>query len=626
MVGQALSFALVLLTCTAILGSHTPSVTIGAGIIYGGRCSGGVNARFFKSIPYAKSPVGTSRFQLAQPYTGQYPGGTLNGTIAAPACIQFGMLFPEPPPVSENCLFLNIWTPSNATNSSSLPVKAWIYGGGNNAGGISDALYDGCSVAAAGSIFVSINYRVGPLGFLALESAGIPGNQGISDILAGLQWVQGNIAAFGGDPDKVLLHGQSAGATDVFTVATLPQAPTLMRAAAMESGGGRDIPLNDTAQALGVDFAKGLNCSSTYRQCLTSVSVADILSTFNNLPILNSDTFPLLQSSTILSSAFQPHVDGKLIPNEPSQVGVQVPSIFGSASMDGALFALLQFANTTKGLDSATLSDYETFLVQNFGPNIATLIEQAYPVSAFNSTPFPAFYAMSAVVGDLNYLCTAYRGLNLSSTQGNVRVWTYNFAYTPHCPWIPGLPQEALQIVGPTHTVEIPFVFGHTTPIANCSMTSDERSLSDFLMNAWTNMAINGEPTTTGQASYNSLNKNKLYKDSCFDLNKKQLYKDSCFFWPEYTNSQRSLGINIGGKTNTSSALPIPGHVDYTACVFWDQVNQLLDAEANNTSLGSNSTGPITTGPKPISGAQTRLSVNMALLSITYLLATTLLF
>lgn len=93
--------------------------------------------------------------------------------------------------------------PSNATSSYSLPVKVWIYGGGNNAGGISDALYDGCNVAAAGAVFVSINYRVGPLGFLALESAGIPGNQGISDILMGLQWVQKNIASFGGDPVSV---------------------------------------------------------------------------------------------------------------------------------------------------------------------------------------------------------------------------------------------------------------------------------------------------------------------------------------------------------------------------------------------------------------------------------------
>jgi len=97
-------------------------------------------------------------------------------------------------------LYLDIWVPPNATHWSSLPVKVWIYGGSNVAGGISDALYDGCSLAQDGTLLVSINYRLGPLGFMALKSAGIGGNFGIQDILLGLRWIQSNIAAFGGDP------------------------------------------------------------------------------------------------------------------------------------------------------------------------------------------------------------------------------------------------------------------------------------------------------------------------------------------------------------------------------------------------------------------------------------------
>jgi hypothetical protein len=97
-------------------------------------------------------------------------------------------------------LYLDVWAPQYANAGSVLPVKVWIYGGSDTAGGISDSFYDGCAVADAGALLVSINYRLGPLGFLALETAGIPGNQGISDILMGLQWVQDNIAAFGGDP------------------------------------------------------------------------------------------------------------------------------------------------------------------------------------------------------------------------------------------------------------------------------------------------------------------------------------------------------------------------------------------------------------------------------------------
>ena len=96
-------------------------------------------------------------------------------------------------------LFLDVWTPQNATADSKLPVRVWIYGGSNDAGGISDPFYDGCNVAASGVIIVSINYRLGPLGFLALQNASIQGNQAIQDQLLGLEWVQDNIEAFGGD-------------------------------------------------------------------------------------------------------------------------------------------------------------------------------------------------------------------------------------------------------------------------------------------------------------------------------------------------------------------------------------------------------------------------------------------
>jgi carboxylesterase type B len=93
-----------------------------------------------------------------------------------------------------------VWTPANAEPHCKLPVRVWVYGGGNQDGGISDPLYDGCNVASSDAIVVSINYRLGPLGFFALKEAAFNGNQGIQDILLGLQWVQDNIAAFGGDP------------------------------------------------------------------------------------------------------------------------------------------------------------------------------------------------------------------------------------------------------------------------------------------------------------------------------------------------------------------------------------------------------------------------------------------
>ncbi|KAI5459593.1 putative carboxylesterase [Mariannaea sp. PMI_226] len=536
-----------------------------AGDIHGGLCSGDDGAKFFKSIPYAKPPVGSLRFQPPKAYTGKYPGGSLNGSVIPAACIQFGDLFVEEPPYSEDCLYLDVWAPANASSSSGLPVKVWIYGGGNSAGGISDSFYDGCKVAEADAVFVSINYRLGPLGFLALDSAGVPGNQGISDILLGLQWVQDNIAEFGGDPKKVLLHGQSAGSTDVFTVATLPQAPRLINAAIMQSGGGRDIQGKVTAQRVGSDFVKALNCSVSDTECLTGKSVSDIQKAVRNTPGLNAKSFPLLVISNAISYEFQPHVDGTVIPVQPSNVTVKVPSIFGSTSREGAILALLQYSDAPKGPASATEADYQKFLSQNFGSNIAAMIEERYPVAAFNSTPFPAFYAMSAILGYTNYVCTAHRGLQVATSEGKVPVWAYNFAHTPHCPWLPSLPESALKLVGPSHTADIPFVFAHTEhlPIGNssCSMTTEEKSLSHYLVDAWTNMAAHGEPKGD---------------------------------WPQYKNDKESQGINIGSAANDSSATPVPGYVNYTGCAFWDQVNQMLEAQENNQSSsvgqGTNST------------------------------------
>ncbi|KAJ5957268.1 hypothetical protein N7501_011547 [Penicillium viridicatum] len=164
---------------------------------------------------------------------------------------------------SEDCLYLDIWAPSSTTKDSKLPVKVWVYGGSETEGSISDPLYDGCNTAEAGSILVSVNYRLGPLGFMTLETAGIYGNQGIQDLILGLEWVRDNIAAFGGDPKKVLLFGQSAGAENVYIIGSLPQAPSLINGIIVESGGGRIVSSDSTQQKVGASFAQILKCSSS---------------------------------------------------------------------------------------------------------------------------------------------------------------------------------------------------------------------------------------------------------------------------------------------------------------------------------------------------------------------------
>lgn len=137
----------------------------------------------------------------------------------------------------------------------------FAFGGGNNAGAANFPLYDACSLATD-SIVVTFNYRLGPLGFLSLEKAGIAGNMAIQDYLAALSWVKEDISHFGGDPGKVLLFGQSAGAAGTFVVSTLPEAKNLIKAAVMESGGGQDLTPSKIAQDVGESYAGVLKCST----------------------------------------------------------------------------------------------------------------------------------------------------------------------------------------------------------------------------------------------------------------------------------------------------------------------------------------------------------------------------
>ena len=194
-----------------------PSVTIPAGTLQGTTCTNGASA--FLSVPFAIPPVGNLRWTSPQSYNQSFPSSGYNATAKGPLCIQFGgSEFTEAGPSSEDwylyfsfkicgkkltqnvSLYLDIWVPSKATSTSNLPVKVFIYGGGDQGGGILNSLYDGCNLASHDTLVVSISYRVGPLGFLALDSAGIIGNFGIQDLLLGLEWVQSHITAFGGNP------------------------------------------------------------------------------------------------------------------------------------------------------------------------------------------------------------------------------------------------------------------------------------------------------------------------------------------------------------------------------------------------------------------------------------------
>ncbi|CAF1117956.1 unnamed protein product [Adineta steineri] len=182
------------------ISAQTLSVTVSNGTIFGSFCSSPfVNVVAYLGIPFAQPPVGTLRWNAPISYNSTYPNGTINATTFAPSCYQFGSFATEPPPYSEDCLHLNVWAPANTTQNSSLPVKVWIYGGNGYEGSSSDPLYNGCGIATD-AVVVSMNYRLGPLGWLTLGAPlNFTGNYGVLDVLMALQWVQENIASFGGN-------------------------------------------------------------------------------------------------------------------------------------------------------------------------------------------------------------------------------------------------------------------------------------------------------------------------------------------------------------------------------------------------------------------------------------------
>jgi para-nitrobenzyl esterase len=262
----------------ALLAAHAQTVEtpvpgdpirIDSGRVAGKVLASGVKAYF--GIPFAAPPVGQFRWREPQPV--QPWKGVYNADRKMPECIQvlrphdINHYFGEEP-TSENCLYLNVWAPASARSGSGLAVIVFIYGGGSTIGSSGMALYGGETVAKRGAVFVNFNYRLGALGFMAHPqlTAESPhhqsGNYAHLDQIAALQWIHRNIAAFGGDPSKVIISGQSAGASGVSLLQASPMAKGLFRGAVAMSGGtwgtSGELPALDTAQRTGLQVQEAM--------------------------------------------------------------------------------------------------------------------------------------------------------------------------------------------------------------------------------------------------------------------------------------------------------------------------------------------------------------------------------
>ncbi len=272
---------LITLSVQAQQADNAPKVTTANGIVRG-VTEGEVS--IFKAIPFAAPPVGEFRWRPPQPVKNWE--GELDATKPCKDCGQSGWGPNAPkmnPNSSEDCLFLNVWKPASSTAKSKLPVMVWIHGGGFTGGSGSDAQNYGHSLNKNGVILVNINYRLGRMGYFAHPALSkehpdeLKGNYGYMDQIAALQWVQKNIAAFGGDPNNVTIFGFSAGGVSVHSLLTIPTAKGLFHKVISHSGGGRDgvltgRPINKedadifykiSAETIGKNFAQSKGIEGT---------------------------------------------------------------------------------------------------------------------------------------------------------------------------------------------------------------------------------------------------------------------------------------------------------------------------------------------------------------------------
>jgi len=427
----------------------------------------------YKGVPFAEPPVGELRWRAPRPVKAW--SGVRQATTFAPACMQTGVSMPgeTPPVISEDCLYLNVWTPAKVAGER-LPVLVWIPGGGFSSGSASMPLYWGDRLAKEGAVVVTVGYRVGPLGFLAHPelTAESPqrssGNFGLEDQIAALRWVQRNIAAFGGDPGRVTIAGQSAGAISVSILMASPLARGLFHRAIGQSGGLFE-PLQlapsyqlPNAEREGVAYATSVGARS--------------LAELRRLP-----ASALLQGKTELIS--HPVIEPHVLPASPYGVfaaGRQhdVPILIGSNADEARSLTVLT------EVKAATFADD---IARRWGPLPPEIIA-AYP----NATDEEARKARAAFERDLRFGWDMWAWARLQSATGKSRVYYYRFGHEP--PFPSGSPYEGW---GAAHFAELWYMFDHLDQ-EHWPWRASDRALARAMTSYWINFVRSGDPNGPG--------------------------------------------------------------------------------------------------------------------------------
>jgi para-nitrobenzyl esterase len=427
----------------------------------------------YLGVPFAAPPVGDLRWREPQPVAPWK--GTRRAISFAPACMQKGVSMPgeKPPITSEDCLYLNIWTPAKAADER-LPVIAWIHGGGYTNGSASMPLYWGDRLAQQGVIVVTIAYRLGPLGFLAhpdltAESAHkSSGNYGLLDQIAALEWIRRNIAAFGGDPQRVTIAGQSSGAMSVSMLMASPRAKGLYQRAIGQSGGLFE-PIQLAPSYL---LANAERDGQAYASSVGAVSIAAL----RKLPAAD-----LLGGSA--GSVSHPVVEPYVLPVAPydaftSGAYNNVPAIVGFNAEEARAFVDIR---------SVKAATFAADVQHTFGSLPAPLMD-AYP----HVTDVQARHARLDLERDLRFGWDMWAWARLQVQSRRSPVYFYYFEQKP--PFPKGSLYEGW---GASHFAELWYMFDHLDQEA-WRWSAADRELAGQMSGYWASFAKRGDPNGDG--------------------------------------------------------------------------------------------------------------------------------
>ncbi|GII24013.1 carboxylesterase/lipase family protein [Planosporangium mesophilum] len=494
------ALALPLLWTPDAAASADPSARVDSGLLRG---TGDGSVDSFRGVPYAQPPVGALRWRAPQP--AQRWHGVRDATAYGGRCPVLASTN-GPRSETEDCLYLNVWRPAGSRPGARLPVYFWIHGGGLVNG--SSNQHDGSLIArTTGVVVVSVNYRLGVFGFLAhpalTDQAGQSGNYGLMDQQAALRWVHDNIAAFGGDPHRVTIGGESAGGWSVCAHLSAPASRGLFARAMIQSGSCTSQTLAD-AQTAGTAYARVVGCTddATAAACLRGRTTAQLL-----------DTAPAPPSRFVR--------DVPVLPQDPDtavRTGAfaRVPVVVGATRDEGRTFA--------QGFIGATRAQYEAWVQGQFGTRTpAVLARYPWPADADRFTPA---YLIGAIFTDSGLLAGIGGCGNRSLTRAlaaSTRTFSYEFAHRTG----PGLsPQPAGYVWGAGHAAELAYLwpsFDNGTPIAP-TFTADEKRLALDMVRYWGSFVRTGQPAAAHSAP-----------------------------WPPYNHTGLTLSLRAGGRSTLIS-------------------------------------------------------------------------